>query len=130
MASDGKKPSKILNDWPAAVIDDGTFKYVLIEAYATDPDQPDEEHSKLLVRGNLRAEYHADVYDVEEEFLRDKGLDCQCLGGGRIFHDKSKKYIKVYGYSVGFGRADHTKTVEVLKSKYPDYEIEWSNDGY
>jgi len=62
--------------------------------------------------------------------LTEKGLSCQCLGGGRILHDKSKKYIKVYGYSVGFGLADHTKTVEILKSKYPDYNIEWTNDGY
>jgi len=47
------------------------------------------------------------------ESLRAKGLDCQCIGGGRILHEKSQKFIKVYGYSVGFGRADHTKTVEV-----------------
>ena len=59
-----------------------------------------------------------------------KGLDCQCIGGGRILHEKSQKFIKVYGYSVGFGRADHTKTVEVLKTTFPDYKIEWSNDGY
>ena len=125
-------PSKLLENWPAAVIDNnGTFKYVLIEAYATDPDKPDNEHSKLLVRGNVRAEYHADVYDIEDERLRAKGLDGQCLGGGRIFHDPSKKFIRVYGYSVGFGRADHTKTVAVLRNKYgPDYKIEWSNEGY
>jgi len=129
MASSDKK-SKLLNDWPSVAIDIGTFKYVLIEAYATDSDQPDKEHSKLLVRGNLSAEYHADVYDVEEESLRAKGLDCQCLGGGRILHEKSQKFIKVYGYSVGFGRADHTKTVEVLKQSFPDYNIEWTNDGY
>jgi len=131
MSSSDKKPSQILEDWLASDIDsNGAFKYVLIEAYATDPDQPDKENSKLLVRGRLSAEYHADVFDVEEELLRAKGLDCQCLGGGRILHEPSKKYLKVYGYSVGFGLADHTKTVEVLKKKYPDYEIEWSNDGY
>jgi len=130
MALNDKRPSKLLSDWPAAVIDNGTFKYVLIEVYATDPDQPDKEHSKLLVRGNLSAEYHADVYDVEEESLRAKGLDCQCLGGGRILHEKSQKFIKVYGHSIGFGRADHTKTVEVLKTTFPDYKIEWSNEGY
>ena len=79
MATGGKKPSKLLSDWPDAVIDDGTFKYVLIEAYATDPNEPDAEHSKLLVRGNLSAEYHADVYDVEEEFLRDKGSPLEIL---------------------------------------------------
>lgn len=125
------KPSQLLQEWPAAEIDpQGTFKYVLIEAYATDSDNPEEEHSKLLVRGNCEAEYHADVYDVEEEIIRKKGLDSQCLGGGRILHDPTKKYIKVYGYSVGFGKADHTKTVEVLKTKYPNYNIEWSDEGY
>lgn len=126
-----KLPSAVLEDWPAAAIDhQGIFKYVLIEAYATDPSNPEKEHSKYLVRGTVTAEYHADVYDAEEELLRSKGLDCQCLGGGRILHEPGKKFIKVYGYSVGFGRADHTKTVEVLKAKYPDYKIEWTDEGY
>ena len=48
--------------------------------------------------------YHANAYDDEEELLRAKGLDCQCLGGGRILHEPDKKYIKVYGYSMGFGK--------------------------
>jgi len=132
MADNAVKPSKLLETWPAAVIDpEGTFKYVLIEAYATDPENPEsDEHRKLLVRGNRGAEYHANAYDDEEELLMAKGLDCQCLGGGRILHEPDKKYIKVYGYSMGFGRADHTKTVEVLQKKYPDYNIEWSDDGY
>lgn len=30
----------------------------------------------------------------------------------------------------GFGRADHQKSVDVLKEKYTDYEITFSNDGY
>jgi phosphohistidine phosphatase len=131
MASNSKKPSELLKDWPGAQIDhSGTFKYVLIEAYATDPDKPEVEHSKYLVRGTVSAEYHVDAYDPEDELLRKKGLDGQCIGGGRILHDPSKKYIKVYGYSQGFGKADHTKTVSVLKEKYPDYTIEWSNEGY
>lgn len=119
-----------MEDWPPVDIDNGTFKYVLIEVYATDPDAPENELSKLLVRGKVSAEYHADVYDAEEELIRAKGLDSQCLGGGRILHDPSKKFIRVYGYSVGFGRAQHTKTVDILKKKYPDYTIEWSDEGY
>ena len=59
------------------------------------------EHCKLLVRGFNRAEYHADIYDEVEESLRARGLDAQCLGGGRIRHDPGTKYIKVYGYSMG-----------------------------
>ena len=132
MASDSDQlPSKILEAWPSVRIDKGVFKYVLIEAYATDPGT-DTEHSKLLVRGLVSAEYHADVYEHEEELLRKSsgGLDCQCLGGGRILHEPERKYIKVYGYSVGYGKADHTKSVELLKKHYPSYEIEWSDDGY
>ncbi len=127
----GVKPSQILKEWQPVDIDpSGTFKYVLIELYATDPEEPEKEHSKLLVRGKVSAEYHADIYDEEEEQVRAKSLDCQCLGGGRILHEPTKKYIKVYGYSVGFGRAQHTKAVELLKEKYPDYNIEWSDEGY
>jgi len=130
-----KSPSEILNNWESVGLsEEGTFKYVLIEAYATEKAEGDSEEekeiSKLLVRGYSWGEYHADIYDSEEEKLRKKGLDAQCLGGGRIIHNPNEKYLKVYGYSMGFGRADHTKTVEVLTQRYPDYKIEWSNDGY
>ena len=102
----------------------------LIISFVGEDQEEEKEVSKLLVRGYLWGEYHADIYDSEEEKLRAKGLDAQCLGGGRIIHKPSDKYIKVYGYSMGFGKADHTKTVEVLKGYYPDYNIEWSDDGY
>ena len=41
----------------------------------------------------------ADIYD---KFLVDvlkQGLDCECVGGGRIQHEPENKLIKVYGYS-------------------------------
>ena len=31
---------------------------------------------------------------------------------------------------MGFGKANHEKAVEILKTKYPDYKIDWSDDGY
>ena len=102
----------------------------IYSSYVLGESSEEKEISKLLVRGYNWAEYHADIYDDEEEKLRKKGLDGQCLGGGRIIHKPNEKYIKVYGYSMGFGRADHTKTVDVLTQRYPDYKIEWSNDGY
>ena len=37
---------------------------------------------------------------------------------------------QVYGYSMGFGKANHQKTVEILKRRYPDYTIDWSDEGY
>ena len=41
-----------------------------------------------------------------------------------------EKHLKVYGYSMGFGKANHVRSVEILKTKYPDYKIEWSDEGY
>ncbi len=119
--------AKKLQQIPSVVIDDeGTFKYVLIEAYETETNG--EETSKLLVRGFRRAEYHADVYDETEEKIRHLGLDCQCLGGGRI--QRGQNVIKVYGYSMGFGRADHSKTTALIKEAFPGIDVEWSNEGY
>ena len=54
-----------------------------------------QEHTKLMVRGYKWAEYHADIYDREDEKLRKVGLDAQCLGGGRIEHQPAKNYLKV-----------------------------------
>ena len=38
--------------------------------------------------------------------------------------------LKVSYFKLAYGRADHTKTVELLKEEYPDYDITWSNEGY
>lgn len=114
-----------------------------------------KEETRHFVRGYARCEYHADIYDPFEEKIRGQGLDAQCLGGGRIVHkvthglnlftllagchfnaisrvhfQPDEKYLKVYGYSMGFGKANHERSVEILKTKYPDYKIEWSDEGY
>ena len=47
------------------------------------------------MRGYNFAEYHSDVYDKTESELTAVGLDCECLGGGRIEHKPDKKFIKV-----------------------------------
>ena len=41
-------------------------------------------------------------------------------------------HMHSYAFSLqGFGRANHSITVEVLKKAYPDYtNIEWENEGY
>ena len=111
-------------------IDSGVFKYVYIRVYCDNPEDEDDRHEKDIVRGYNFAEYHADVYDKTESEVTGAGLDCECLGGGRIEHRPESKYIKVYGYSMGFGRANHARAVEILKTKYKDYTIEWSDEGY
>ncbi|KAH1005442.1 hypothetical protein HUJ04_006431 [Dendroctonus ponderosae] len=52
------------------------------------------------------------------------------LGGGRIKHDPGAKTINVYGYSQGFGKADHELSVDIIKTQYPSYQITWSDEGY
>ena len=47
------------------------------------------------MRGYNFAEYHSDVYDKTESELTAVGLDCECLGGGRIEHKQDQKFIKV-----------------------------------
>lgn len=102
----------------------GTFKYVLIQLFLKD------DTSKFLVRGYSWGAYHDDIYQETLNAAINEGLDTECLGGGRITHDPKKKDILVYGYSMGFGRADHSKTCELLKIKYPSYNVHWSNEGY
>ncbi|CAL1272116.1 unnamed protein product [Larinioides sclopetarius] len=109
-------------------IDDGTFKYILVKVY--DPDNEDNVF-KFIVRGDASAPYHGDIYEVTTPDIEKLGLECECVGGGRIKHDPAAKTIHVYGYSQGYGRADHLQTCRLLKEKYPDYaKIDFSNDGY
>ncbi|ETN63159.1 sex-regulated protein janus-A [Anopheles darlingi] len=86
---------------PVVDIDEGIFKYVLIKVYAK--EQPDgTEPNKLIVRGFNRAQWHSDIYDE----------------------------IKVYGYSQGYGKADHLETRRLLLTKYKDFSINCSDEGY
>lgn len=110
-------------------IDEGKFKYVLIRV-------TDGETTKHLVRGYKWASYHADVFEhVEKQELKPlkksvgPRLSWSCPGGGRILHQH--KSIKIYGYSQGFGRPDHSISCDLVKKAYPDYEsITWSDEGY
>ncbi|KAK2193892.1 hypothetical protein NP493_6g03034 [Ridgeia piscesae] len=105
----------------------GRFKYVLIKLYHPDS----EENYKYIVRGYKWAGYHADIYEDLYERVKKKGLDTECMGGGRILHEAEKKTITVYGYSQGYGLPDHSITCELLKKKYKDYQsITWNNEGY
>ncbi|XP_025265709.1 sex-regulated protein janus-A-like isoform X1 [Camponotus floridanus] len=108
-------------------IDDyGRFKYILINV-----QDDTNKISKQIVRGNARAQWHANIFDkVDGEIKKLVGLRANCVGGGRIEHDPDEKTIKVYGYSQGFGKADHQVSVELLKKKYPDYNITCSDEGY
>ena len=93
----------------------------------------------------------ADILDRVSAKFCELELEYDCLGGGRIDHKKDEKSILVYGYSMvsemlhpyngvlvfatlqqGFGRADHSETVKLLKERYPEYgdQITFRNEGY
>mmetsp|Transcript_2529 Transcript_2529/g.5326 ORF Transcript_2529/g.5326 Transcript_2529/m.5326 type:complete len:119 (-) Transcript_2529:23-379(-) len=108
-------------------LDEGTFKYVLILA-----KEPTTGASKLLVRGYQGCEFHADVLATAADRLRTlEQLQLDCLGGGRIAHDRATKTVRIYGYSQGFGRADHAQSYKLCSEHFGDgYDIRWSNEGY
>merc|ERR1711915_1137048 len=76
----------------------GRFKYILIKVH--DSNQEGKEVSKFIVRGYDSCEYHADIYDRVTPEIEGKGLDCECVGGGRILHSPQEKSLEVYGYSM------------------------------
>ena len=112
-----------LNAVPDVAIDEGTFKYIQIRVTAGNAE-------KIIVRGSRDAGYHADVFDDCAPQIKALSLTAECIGGGRIKHDSTNKTLDVYGYSMGFGRADHKITVAKLKDFYPGYKITWSDEGY
>ncbi|XP_035463850.1 14 kDa phosphohistidine phosphatase [Scophthalmus maximus] len=129
MCTQTKAAALMMNIPPADIDPSGVFKYVLIRVHSR--EEGDDDAGVDIVRGYGWAEYHADIYDkVSEELEKGGHLDCECIGGGRIKHEPQDKKIHVYGYSMGFGRANHAVTTEKLKVRYPDYEVTWSNDGY
>ncbi|XP_013107129.1 sex-regulated protein janus-A-like isoform X1 [Stomoxys calcitrans] len=110
-------------------IEEGIFKYVLIKVYGK--QQADgTEPSKLIVRGYGDCQWHSDIYERASTSCQGLGLDTECLGGGRIEHNPSAKLIKVYGYSQGYGKADHAQTRDILLKTYKNYNIEISDEGY
>ncbi|NXO22428.1 PHP14 phosphatase, partial [Cisticola juncidis] len=105
---------------------DGVFKYVLVRVRGAGAGAL----AKDVVRGHGWAEYHGPLLGCPREELARHGLSCECLGGGRLSHRPEERKIHVYGYSVGFGRADHAVTTEKLKAEYPNYKITWADEGY
>ncbi|XP_008207477.1 sex-regulated protein janus-A isoform X2 [Nasonia vitripennis] len=121
--------SETLNKVEEIDIDsDGVFKYILIEV----KEKGKNDNVKKIVRGYARCHWHADIFDETEAVLKkiSPNLKANCVGGGRIQHDAADKKLKVYGYSQGFGKADHEVSVSILKKKYSDYDITWSDEGY
>ncbi|KAL3792000.1 hypothetical protein HJC23_011129 [Cyclotella cryptica] len=116
---------------PSVSIDEGAHKYVLITACA--PRAPNSSSRKTFVYSKRGAEYHRNVAEHFLPMLERSGYyDIRITGGGRIIRDTNNKYIKIFGYSYGFGRADHQLAVDIVRESalFDGYNVHWSNDGY
>lgn len=115
------------------------FKYILVRVTFDS-----NTNSKLLVRGDSRAEYHDHILQAtKREVAKILPFDAahgnshiEVLGGGRMqVYSKSLGkendfLIKIYGYSAAFGQAPHNVTAEILRRVDPFLEVEVSYEGY
>ncbi|KAI4829002.1 hypothetical protein KUCAC02_023066 [Chaenocephalus aceratus] len=68
------------------------------------------------------------IFEKVNPAMEALGMECKCLGGGKIEHNSQEKKLRVFGESTAFGKADHSVSAEKLKSAFSDYEITWSDD--
>ncbi|KAM4722081.1 14 kDa phosphohistidine phosphatase-like [Rhinophrynus dorsalis] len=115
-----------LDSVPEVQIDpEGVFKYILVRVSCVGAEP--EQH-RDIVRGTKSAEYHNHIFEKVNPEMQKLGLECRCLGGGKIEHNLKDKKIRIFGESTGYGKADHSVTAEKLKKVYSDYEVTWSDD--
>lgn len=94
-------------------------------------EDPESGAKKYIVRGYKKCSFHVDIFETVEPSVTKLKCKANCVGGGRILHNPEAKSILIYGYSQGFGRADHTITHGLVKDKFKNYnDISWSNEGY
>ena len=114
---------------PSVSIDSGAYKYVLITALP-----PNNNGSmEIFVHSKRGAQYHRNVAEPLIPILKQSGYTCIAIkGGGRILRCDDDKIVKIFGYSYGFGAADHALAKDVVEKsgKFAGYSITWSNDGY
>ncbi|KAL3782151.1 hypothetical protein ACHAWO_009523 [Cyclotella atomus] len=120
------------DDIPSVSIDEGAHKYVLVRASAPGSSET-PSRVRTFVYSKQGASYHRNVAEYLLPILQNAGYyDIRITGGGRIVKDSKSKQINIFGYSYGFGAADHELAVEVVEESglYDGYTLNWSNDGY
>jgi phosphohistidine phosphatase len=108
-------------------MDEGAHKYVLMSA------NDETNKTQHFVVSSEWAHYHRDAAEPMIETLRRSGYSMiRVLGGGRIHLDSQKKVVSIFGFSYGFGQADHKLSKQVVEAdpRYKDFKVETSNEGY
>ena len=86
------------------------------------------------MRNTAGLSYHPDMYTAAMQKLEGLRVTGRVTGGGRIVFDPKEKILSVYGYSKTFKNLTrpgcNERTAEILKRKYPDYKVDWSDKGY
>ena len=117
------------NQIPRVEIAPGAHKYVLISAHAP-MDPPEKRWFVVSKRG---AQYHANAAEPFVDRLEGAGYrDIRVTGGGRINYQPDERIINIFGYSYGFGLADHKLSKKVVEEdgRWVGYAVDWSNEGY
>jgi phosphohistidine phosphatase len=112
---------------PNVVIADGAHKYVLLSG--TDC-QGDEHYIVTSLRG---AHYHRNAAEPMIAAMEQAGYtDITCAGGGRISCDLASHKISIFGFSYGFGKANHAISQSLVQEdpRYKDCEVTISDEGY
>lgn len=107
-------------------IAEGKHKYVLIRAQCDGEEQ-------YFVTSKRGAQYHRNAAEPMIYRLEQAGYDdIEVKGGGRIHLDSEAKLVEIYGFSYGFGQADHSISQQVVQndSRFTDFTVTISNDGY
>lgn len=104
---------------PKAMIAPGVHKYVLVKAR-----HPGDVEAQWFVKSAPPSEcggpYHANVAQGLVEALHRAGYDTTITGGGRIDYNKNASHVRVYGFSYGFGKGDHSRAASIIE--------DWSNN--
>ena len=104
-----------------------TQKYVLLQQELVRSGK-----KRILVRGHSSCKFHADVFSLFESSIllaEREESKLTCLGGGRITFTPPDSY-RVHGYSVGYGKADHSVTADLLKKAEPGSIVTFDDEGY
>ena len=111
---------------PSVEIAEGRHKYVLIKAHLNGEQQ-------YVVTSKKFAAYHMNAAEPMVAKLEEAGYtDIDVVGGGRIILDSDNKKCEIFGFSYGFGKADHAKSRSVVLQdpRYRDFEVTISDEGY
>jgi len=107
-----------LDEIPTVVIDEiGGYKFILARV------SDGAGNEKLVVRACDKPEldYHWKL--VRALAHESKVLYVECLGGGRISVDPTKKTIRLWDSSGDYGLEPRQETVKLLKTEFPDFEV-------